>query len=172
MPAIQPTVSGLISPPSVTRALKAQKEKEAAWWAGLSDSERAARRDQWRNAFDELSITEQATRKARLAAARANAGVEELEHYRSWLESLTPDELARRSNDRKARFKMLSQSERGLAVVSWARHRAVFGLPSATTTPIDGRSVLPNGPDERDRIYLERQLSLPLSGEGTDRAVS
>ena len=67
---------------------------------------------------------------------------------------------------------MLSQSERGLAVVSWARHRAVFGLPSATTTPIDGRSVLPNGPDERDRIYLERQLSLPLSGEGTDRAVS
>lgn len=154
------------------RALKAQKEKEAAWWAGLSDSERAARRDQWRNAFDELSITEQGTRKARLAAARANAGVEELEHYRSWLESLTPDEFARRSNDRKARFKMLSQSERGLAVASWARHRAVFGLPFATTTPIDRRSVLPNGPDERDRIFLERQLSMPLSGEGTDRAVS
>lgn len=66
---------------------------------------------------------------------------------------------------------MLSQSERGLAVASWARHRVAFGLPSATMTPVDRRSVLPNGADERDRLFLERQLSLPLSVEEPDRAV-
>ncbi|KRF19258.1 hypothetical protein ASG90_20915 [Nocardioides sp. Soil797] len=152
------------------RALKAQKDKEAAWWSSLSPAERVSRQEEWRSSFDELSITEQAERKAKLATARANAGIDEVEHYRSWVESLSPDEFARRSEERKARFKVLSQNERGLAVAAWSRHRAAFGLPSPTASWAAERSALPNGVDERDQSFLERQLQLAFPGENPARA--
>lgn len=151
------------------RALQKQKEKEAAWWAGLSPDERSARRAVWSQTFEELSIAEQSSRKAKLAAARVNAGIEESEHYRAWLNGLTADDFAARSADRKSRFKLLSPNERGLAVASWTRHRAQFGLPSPASAWLDEHSALPNGVDERDRLFLERQLALPISAASKAR---
>lgn len=153
------------------RALKKQKAKEAAWWAGLAPTERTTRRAAWGAAFDELSIAEQATRKAKLATARANAGMDELQNYEAWVNSLSPDAYAQRSHDRKKRFTAMIQSERGLAIAAWSRHRAQFGLPSPTAAVwTNDDSALFDSAAARDQLFLERQLELPISSASVARA--
>lgn len=144
------------------RALKAQKAKEKAWWASLPPAERGARRQLWSSKFDELSITKQAQIKAKLAASRIKAGIDELQHHQAWLNSLSPDEFLHRSLERRKRFRAMSNEERGLAVATWARHRATFGLPSPAPAVSDDTRLWPDTSAERDQLFLERQLALPL----------
>lgn len=161
------------------RALKIQRAKEKAWWNGLKPEERAQRRTHRSRSFDQLTISEQAALKATLAERRSRHGVDELEHYRTWLNNLSPDEYVARSLERKQRFADLSIAERGLAIASWNRHRARYGLPAhspsfdaaraeAVTYSYDEQSLVPDGAAERDNAFLRRQVDQPLPG--LDRA--
>ncbi|WP_242665426.1 MULTISPECIES: hypothetical protein [unclassified Nocardioides] len=155
------------------RALKASKAREKAWWDSLSPAARAARTAAKRFEFDQMSITQQAKLKAELAERRIRAGSEEIDHYRSWLQSLRADEYVARSLERKERFKQLSDAERGASVAAWDRHRLRYGLtaqrltptvtvgaPSLTSAEVEQAALLPDGAASRDAAFLERQGKL------------
>lgn len=153
------------------RAIKAQRAKEKAWWDSLSPTERHDRRRRMRESFDTLSISQQATLKARLAEGRTQAGISEPEHHQAWVDSLSPDEFLSRSLARKTRFEALSPAERGLAVTAWQRHRHRYGLTLQANSPGAEQSrLLPDGRDERDRAFLERQLALVPTPDSRQQA--
>lgn len=110
-------------------AIKAQRAKEKAWWSSLSPDERRQRSSRRREQFDELSISQQEGRKAQLAEGRRLAGLTEADVYQSWLKSLSPDEYAERSHQRRRRFAALSREEQALSVAAWNRHRTRYRLP-------------------------------------------
>ena len=60
------------------RAIKAQKAKERAWWDNFSPAARAERAAAKRLEFDQMSISQQAALKSRLAERRIRAGLDEL----------------------------------------------------------------------------------------------
>ena len=152
------------------RAIKAAKAREKAWWDNLSPAARAEHAAAKRLEFDQMSLTQQAQRKAELAERRIRAGLDELENYQTWLRSLPADEYVARSLDRKKRFQDLSPAERGASVAAWDRHRLRYGLTvQRLTTPLDERPVtpdveqaalLPEGAAVRDAAFLERQGNL------------
>lgn len=153
------------------RAIKAQRAKEKAWWDHLSPTAQAERAAQKRLEFDQMSITQQAAHKARLAERRIRAGLDELENYQTWLRNLPPDEYVTRSLARKARFQALSPAERGASIAAWDRHRLRYGLTAQrlVTPPLDQRPItpateqaalLPTGAATRDAAFLERQGNL------------
>lgn len=153
------------------RAIKAQRAKEKAWWNSLSPADRHDRRRRLRASFDTLSISQQATLKARLAEGRAVAGISEREHHQAWVESLSPDEFLSRSLARKTRFDTLSPAEQGLAVAAWQRHRNRYGLTLQVSAPsTEHARLLPDGRDERDSAFLERQLALSLAPDRREHA--
>jgi len=150
------------------RAIKAGKAREKAWWDNLSPAARAERAAAKRLEFDQMSLTQQAQRKAELAERRIRAGFDELENYQTWLRSLPADEYVARSLERKKRFQALSPAERGASVAAWDRHRLRYGLTAQRlgTPLVDERpqspdveqaALLPNGPATRDAAFLERQ---------------
>jgi len=152
------------------RAIKAQRAKEKAWWDNLSPAARAERTAQKRLEFDQMSLSQQAARKARLAERRIRAGLDELENYQTWLGSLPPDEYVARSLACKERFQSLSPAERGASIAAWARHRLRYGLTvQRLTAPLDERpktpvdeqaALLPDGTAARDAAFIERQGKL------------
>ena len=153
------------------RAIKAQKAKEKAWWDNLSPAARAERAAAKRLEFDQMSITQQSKLKAQLAERRIRAGLDELEHYQTWLDTISADEYVARSLDRKARFKQLSDAERGASIEAWDRHRLRYGLTaqrlavpaktrSSTPPDVEQAALLPDGGTERDAAFLERQGAL------------
>jgi hypothetical protein len=153
------------------RAIKAAKSREKGWWDNLSPAARAARTAAKRLEFDQMSISEQAAHKARLAERRIRAGLDELDQYQTWLHTIPADEYVARSLDRKQRFQDLSPAERGASVAAWDRHRLRYGLTAQrlTTPVVDERSptpdveqaaLLPDGAATRDAAFLERQGNL------------
>lgn len=152
------------------RALKAQKAKEKAWWHGLSEGERSTRQSEMRHHFDALTLSEQDTRKAKLAEARIRAGLNEKDHHDQWLTSLSPDAFVERSRERAEHFRRMSDAERGLAVSLWTRHRARFGLQVGAHSDKDGLELTPDGAVDRDDAFLERQLELMVPTGPTRRA--
>ncbi|NYI47912.1 hypothetical protein BJ993_005058 [Nocardioides aromaticivorans] len=153
------------------RAIKAQRAKEKVWWDHLSPAAQAARVATRRLEFEQMSISQQAALKARLAERRIRAGLDELETYQTWLRTLPADEYVARSLERKQRFQDLSPAERGASVASWDRHRLRYGLTAQrlATPPLDERpatpdaeraALLPDGAAERDAAFLERQGDL------------
>lgn len=153
------------------RAIKAQKAKEKAWWDNLSPAARAERTAAKRLEFDQMSLTQQSKLKAQLAERRIRAGIDELEHYQTWLDTIPADEYVARSLDRKERFKHLSEAERGASIEAWDRHRARYGLTAqrlsvpartraATPPALEQAALLPDGGTERDAAFLERQGAL------------
>lgn len=156
------------------RAIKAAKAREKAWWDNLSPAARAERAETKRLEFDQMSITDQAALKARLAERRIRAGIDELESYQTWLRTVPADELVARSLERKQRFMDLSPAERGASVAAWDRHRLRYGLtaqrlgtphvdPRPTRPDAEQAALLPNGADARDAAFLERQGELSLA---------
>lgn len=150
------------------RAYKAAKAREKAWWDNLSPAARVERTAAKRLEFDQMSLAQQAKRKAELAERRARAGIDELDHYQTWLTTLPADEYVERSLERKQRFQALSPAERGASVAAWDRHRLRYGLTAQRlgTPLVDERrqspdveqaALLPNGPATRDAAFLERQ---------------
>ena len=153
------------------RAIKTAKAREKAWWDNLSPAARAERAETKRLEFDQMSITDQAALKARLAERRIRAGIDELETYQTWLRTVPADEFVARSLERKQRFKDLSPAERGASVAAWDRHRMRYGLtaqrfgtPGVDPRPIrpdlEQAALLPNGAAARDAAFLERQGNL------------
>jgi hypothetical protein len=153
------------------RAIKAAKAREKAWWDNLSPAARAERAAAKRLEFEQMSLTQQAQRKAELAERRIRAGLDELGNYQAWLRSLPPDEYVQRSLERKKRFKELSPAERSASVAAWDRHRLRYGLAAQrlTTPVVDERplrpeveqaALLPDGAAARDAAFLERQGNL------------
>ncbi|MEV5003912.1 hypothetical protein MRBLML1_004580 [Nocardioides sp. LML1-1-1.1] len=153
------------------RAIKVQRAKEKAWWDHLSPAAQAERAATKRLEFEQMSISQQAALKARLAERRIRSGLDELETYHLWLRNLPADEYVARSLERKQRFQDLSPAERGASVASWDRHRLRYGLTAQrlTTPALDERpgtpdeertAVLPDGAAERDAAFLERQGNL------------
>lgn len=152
------------------RAMKLARAREKAWWTNLERSERAARATAKRLEFDQMSITDQATLKARLAERRIRTGIDEHETHQAWLHGLSGDEYVARSLHRRQRFECLSPAERGASVAAWERHRQRYGLAtgqrSVTTTDrpatveVEHRALLPVGPTARDALFLERQGQL------------
>lgn len=150
-------------------AIKVQKAKEKGWWDSLSPAARADRRMRKRLEFDQMSLSQQSTLKARLAEGRIRAGLPEVDTYESWLRSLSPDEYVARSFERKARFQSLSPAERGASIAAWENHRRRYGLqtqrlsvPVQPTRSAAGelQAVLPDGVTVRDAAFLERQGAL------------
>lgn len=150
------------------RAIKAAMAREKAWWDNLSPAARAERAAAKRLEFDQMSITQQAKLKAELAERRIRAGLEEMDHYQVWLQSLPPDEYVARSLARKERFKQLSEAERGASVAAWDRHRLRYGLTAqrladqvpasaSISAEIEQAALLPDGTADRDALFLERQ---------------
>ncbi|HRD59488.1 MAG TPA: hypothetical protein PL137_01165, partial [Nocardioides sp.] len=148
--------------------IKAAKAREKAWWDNLSPATRADRTAAKRLEFDQMSLAQQAKRKAELAERRARAGIDELDHYQTWLTTLSADEYVARSLERKQRFQALSPAERGASVAAWDRHRLRYGLtaqrlskPLVDQRPqspdVEQAALLPNGPATRDAAFLERQ---------------
>lgn len=152
------------------RAIKAQIAHQKAWWDNLSPAARAERAAVKRLEFDQMSITQQAERKAELAERRTRAGIDELDHHQTWLHSIAADEYVARSLERKQRFHALSPAERDASVAAWNRHRLRYGLTQTLSTPdVDERpqspdleqaALLPDGPATRDAAFLERQGQL------------
>lgn len=154
------------------RAIKAAIAREKAWWEGLSSAERTERIEAKRLEFTQMSITQRAELKSRLAERRIKARLEELGHYRSWLDGLSPDELARRSHEHQRRYKSLAPAERARSVASWNRHRIRYGLPlhspaagaSEGAGVSDELSLLPDTSRERTEAFLYRQVDRTLPG--------
>jgi hypothetical protein len=153
------------------RAIKAQRAREKGWWDNLSPAARADRATAKRLEFDQMSISQQAALKSRLAERRIHAGLDELDQYQTWLRRLPADEYVARSLERKQRFQDLSPAERGASVAAWDRHRLRYGLTAQrlTTPVLDERSptpdveqaaLLPDGAGTRDAAFLERQGNL------------
>lgn len=153
------------------RAYKAMLARQKAWWDSLDAGVRAGRRRARRIAFDELTITDQSLRKTQLAQRRAHAGLNEAAHHQAWLDSLSPDQYAQRSHERRQRYEQLLPGERALSVEAWDRHRRRHGLPAHQVSPpaYAELHLLPPGSDMRDAAFLHDQATteaaqLPLAG--------
>jgi hypothetical protein len=153
------------------RAIKAAKSREKGWWDNLSPAARAERTAAKRFEFDQMSISQQAARKARLAERRIRAGLDELDQYQTWLHTIPADEYVARSLERKQRFQDLSPAERGASVAAWDRHRLRYGLTGQrfntlagdqrlATPDVEQAALLPDGAATRDAAFLERQGNL------------
>jgi hypothetical protein len=117
-----------------------------------------------------MSLSQQAALKSRLADRRQQAGLSEVQTYQTWRHSLTPDQYASRSQERKHRFQTLSPAERGASVAAWDRHRLRYGLTHQRlrspdneqhlTTDHEHAALLPDESAKRDNAFLERQGQL------------
>lgn len=146
------------------RAIKMQKAKEKAWWDNLSPAARADRVVEKRLEFDQMSLSQQAALKARLAERRIRADLDEFESYQTWLRGLQPDEYLTRSLERKERFQDLSPAERGASIAAWDRHRLRYGLTiqqlatragqRLSTPRREHAALLPDGAVGRDAAFL------------------
>lgn len=151
------------------RAMKAQKAKEKGWWDNLSPAARADRRDRMRLEFDQMSLSQQAALKSRLAEGRIRAGVDEVDVYQTWLRSIPADVYAARTLERKAIFQMLSPAERGASIAAWDNHRRRYGLETqrlalpvqaAKLAAEEQQALLPHGETARNAVFVERQSAL------------
>ena len=150
-------------------AHKAQRAREVSWWEGLPADERTARRESLARRFQSSSVVQQEELKRSLADRRIRHGGDEAARYRSWLASLSDDELGWRSYTRAAAFATLGPPLQQALVAAWNRHRSHYKLPYRTgvvSIRLEQHTLLPVGARERDDAFWIQQ-SLPISsGEG------
>lgn len=144
-------------------AVKRQRAKQQAWWAGLPAHERTERRAHYQARYAGLTLTEQLAVKDRLARSRAAAGIDEHDHQQRWVNSWTDgawaDRVAIRAAAHRARPGPLQRAQ----VVAWKLHRDRWALPRATRHGPPEAAAIPAGPTGRDEAFLSDQL--PLRGE-------
>ena len=114
-------------------------------------------------------MVQQEELKRSLADRRIRHGGDEAARYRSWLASLSDDELGWRSYTRAAAFATFGPPLQQALVSAWNRHRSHYKLPYRTgvvSIRLEQHTLLPVGARERDDAFWIQQ-SLPISsGEG------
>ena len=146
-------------------ALKEQRAREVAWWQGLPPAAREQRQAELSRRFQAESVMSQERLKSGLADRRLRHGVDEPARYRSWLASLSDDELTWRSQTRAAAFATFAAPLQQALVAAWERHRDRYGLPhrSATvSTRVEQHALLPVGARQRDEALWQQQ-EIPIS---------
>ncbi|WP_404593138.1 hypothetical protein [Paenarthrobacter histidinolovorans] len=111
-------------------ALEKVHTRYKTWWENLTPEERQERQERHGRAFAKMSVRDQEAFKARQARQRISAGVDEANRYRTWWSNLTNQDYLQRSTERAAAFAALPQPLQEATVVSWKRHRRLFGLPA------------------------------------------
>lgn len=110
-------------------AVKAQRAKEAAWWAGLDAAQRGLRVATLSATFASLSFQQQLETKRRWAERGVRVGADPKRRHDDWLASQDPDVLARRSVARAADFAALPRPTQQAAVHAWNTYRREWGIP-------------------------------------------
>lgn len=146
-------------------ALKEQRAREIAWWDQLPPSAREQRRSIMAARFRAQSVMSQERLKATLADRRLRHGADETARYRSWLASLSDEELTWRSQTRAAQFAGLPPPLKYAFVAAWDRHRDHYGLPhrpESIRPRIEHHALLPAGTPSRDeQFWLQEALPVP-----------
>lgn len=122
-------------------AVKAQRAKQAGWWAELPEGERRRRAAELADRFAGMSIQQQLETKQRWAERDARAGVDPKTRHAQWLERQGFDEFARRAAERAARFNALPSPARRAAVDAWTTYRQAWGIPEAVREDFSPRSA-------------------------------
>lgn len=149
-------------------AIKAQRAREAAWWTGLTEEERARRRAHWQDRYQRLSISEQMQVKHELARRRAAAGVDEREHHHAWIMQWSEEAWAERAATRAAAHRARPEPIQHAERRAWDLHRTRWQLPRTSrrgpSLAAELAALTPDSPRERDDAYLAAdQLPLPVA---------
>lgn len=121
-------------------AVKAQRAKQAGWWAGLPESERTRRAAVLSEQFASMSIQEQLATKQRWAARDARAGMDPKRRYADWVARQDPDDLVRSSVERAVQFRALPSPARRAAVDAWSAYREAWDIPAVSGSGDEGLS--------------------------------
>lgn len=148
-------------------AVKAQRAKQAGWWAGLPEPERRRRAAVLSARFAAMSLQEQLETKQAWAERDARAGVHPKTRHAQWLEAQDADDLARRAVDRAAHFRTLPAPSQRAAVDAWGIYRRTWSIaPPPPTTALPSSSNLRDEEFLRiavgDEAEIRRQRQLPL----------
>lgn len=122
-------------------AVKAQRAKQAAWWAELPTAERHRRAAELSERFATMSIQEQLETKQRWAERDARAGIDPKTRRAQWLARQDADDLTRRAAERAAHFRALPSPTQRAAVEAWAAYRDTWGIPVSDARPASPASV-------------------------------
>lgn len=131
-------------------AVKAQRAKQAGWWAGLSESERIRRAAVLSEQFASMSIQEQLDTKQRWAERDARAGVDPKTRHTQWLDRQDADDLARRAVERSTHFNTLPSPARRAAVDAWSAYRQAWSIE-----PPPPPAALPASSQRRDDEFMD-----------------
>jgi len=113
-------------------ALKRDRARQHAWWAGLEPTERQARQTRHAARFARMSVEAQREFKS-VAAQRGIAdGVSPAARHQRWIYAMDPDELAMVAMERAARFAALPRPLQVAYVQAWEGHRRQFDVPRGT----------------------------------------
>lgn len=142
-------------------ALKADRARQQAWWAGLSGAERRARTATWQGRFARLSVAEQAAVKGALVERDRRGGIDASARHDAWLDGLDSASLVARSVDRAAWYAALSPPLQVAYARAWQAHRERFGIRRGTPASATSRELalsLPDSSRARDESFAQAQL--------------
>ena len=141
-------------------AVKAQRAKQAGWWAALPEDERRRRTALLSARFASMSLQEQLETKQAWAERDSRAGVDPKTRHAEWLSLQDPDDLARRAVERAADFRALPSPSQRAAVDAWNAYRQTWGIPDdaqVTESPWRAFEVIR---DESPTSTLQAPLAL------------
>ena len=110
-------------------AIKRDRTRQQAWWAGLSLEERSARQIQYAIRFARWSVEEQYRFKVVAAQRSTRQGVSPAVRHQRWIYEMDPDDLDVVAVERSARFAALPQPLQVAYVRAWEAYRYEFGVP-------------------------------------------
>jgi len=110
-------------------AIKRDRARQHAWWAGLPVEERSARQTEYASRFAGWSVEEQHRFKVIAAHRSAREGVLPAARHQRWIYGVDPDDLDLVAMERSARFAALPQPLQVAYVRAWEAYRRDFGVP-------------------------------------------
>jgi len=122
-------------------AIKKNRARQRAWWAGLEPVERDARETAWSTRFAGLSVTDQQRVKTELAERTVREGVSPAVRHQRWIYAMDPEDLAFVASERALRFARLPHPYQVALVRAWEAHRHRFGIPRGSWQIGAGSSV-------------------------------
>ena len=131
-------------------AVKAERAKQAGWWAELPEGERRRRATKFAERFAGMSIQQQLETKQRWAERDARAGIDPKTRHTQWLDRQDADDLARRAVERSTHFNRLPSPARRAAVDAWSTYRQVWSIK-----PPPPPAALPASSQRRDDEFMD-----------------